>query len=499
MYGVELYGRVRRACLVDGLSCREAAKQFGIDRRTVSKMLEHSVPPGYRRGAPARRPKLGPFLGIIDQILEEDKERPKKQRHTAKRIFERLRDEYGYPGGQTVVKDYVRDWRLSNKEMYVPLDHPPGDGQADFGEAQGVIADEQRKIHYFVLGLPQSDDMFVAAFPAERIEALCEAHNQAFAYFGGVPRHIVYDNTTLAVASIKKGGKRELTDKFKQLMSHYLFEARFGRPGKGNDKGIVEGQVGYARRNFMVPIPRAASFEELNEQLLKKCRERRNRRLRGHNETIAERFERDRSAFLPLPPVPYEAFVEDSTTVSSTSLVRFMSNDYSVPVAYGYRDVLIKGYVHEVAIVCGNEEIARHDRCYDKEDVIFEPMHYLPLLERKAGALDQAAPLKGWELPCEFTRLRRLLEGRLGKKGKREYIQVLRLLETFDMGDVTAAIRQAMNLGAISCDAVKHLILCRIEDKPPRLDLDNYPHLPKARVSTTTAESYMALLMGGGV
>jgi transposase len=497
MFKVELYAKVRKACIVEGLSQREAAKQFGINRRTVAKMLEHSLPPGYRRKGPARRPKLGPFIGIINHILEEDKGRPKKQRHTAKRIFERLRDEYGYPGGLTVVKDYVRERKNWRKEMFVPLDHPPGDAQADFGEALAVIAGVERKVHYFTLSLPFSDDVFVTVFPAERIEALCEGHNRAFAYFGGVPRNIVYDNTTLAVAMIEKHGKRKLTKKFSELMSHYLFEVRFGRPGKGNDKGMVEGEVGYTRRNFMVPIPRAASFNELNEKLMQRCRNNRKRRLRGHKQSIGERFEQDKAAFLPLPGATYEAFTEESRKVSSTSLVRFETNDYSVPVAYGHREVLIKGYVHEVVISCGHEEIARHQRCYEKEDVFYDPLHYLPLLEKKAGALDQAAPLKGWELPSEFNRLRRLFENRSGKNGKREYIQVLRLLETFDLNDVTAGIKQALSLGALSYDAVKHLVLCRIEDKPPRLNLDNYPHLPKAMVSATSATSYMELLSGG--
>jgi len=498
MYAVELYGRVRRACLVEGLSLREAARHFGIDRRTVSKMLEHSVPPGYRRSKPVKRPKLGPFLEIINQILQDDQSLPKKQRHTAKRIFDRLRDEYGYQGGLTVVKDYVRGQRRLCKEMFVPLDHRPGDGQADFGEALAVIGGVRQKAHYFSLALPHSDDMFVAAFPAETTEALCQGHNLAFAHFGGVPPHIVYDNTTLAVAGIGKDGKRSLTKKFDELASHYLFTPGFGRPGKGNDKGKVEGQVGFARRNFMVPIPHFPSFDAFNEWLLEKCRQRRNSRLRGHKETIRERFKRDQAAFLPLPPTPYDAFSELSTSVSSTSLVRFKTNDYSVPVEYGFREVLVKGYVDQVVIVCGHEQIARHRRSYSKHDVVYEPLHYLPLLERKANALDQAAPLAGWELPEEFGRLRRLMERRSGKKGKREYIQVLRLVETFDLSQVAAGVKQALSLGAISYDAVKHLVLCRIERKPPRLDLENYPHLPRARVAVTSAKAYMELLPGGG-
>jgi len=176
--------------------------------------------------------------------------------------------------------------------------------------------------------------------------------------------------------------------------------------------------------------------------------------------------------------------------------VRYRGNDYSVPVAYAHHEVQVRGYVGEVVIGCGAEAIARHRRSYEKADMVFDPMHFLPLLEQKVGALDQAAPLQGWELPDAFATLRRLLEARMGRQGKREYVQVLRLLETFEMGHVHGAVRQALDLGAIGYDAVKHLMLCRIERRPPRLDLDIYPYLPRAQVETTKAASYMSLMSG---
>jgi hypothetical protein len=245
----------------------------------------------------------------------------------------------------------------------------------------------------------------------------------------------------------------------------------------------------------MVPIPRVNSWEELNEQLLEQCRARRMRRLRGHQETIGERWERDRAAFLPLPASAYEACEKRVARVSSMSLVRYRTNDYSVPTEYGHRDVLVKGSAHEVVIVCGSKVIARNSRSYEREGMVFDPLHYLALLEQKARALDQAAPLAGWELPECFARLRRLLEARLNKGGKREYVQVLRLLETFSLPEVEAAVLDALHLGTLGFDAVKHLLLCRIERRPPRLDLDNYPHLPLADVQTTQATDYMALLV----
>jgi transposase len=497
MKGVELYVQVRRAVYVEGMSRREAARRFGIDPRTVAKMLAFSVPPGYRRSRPPARPKLDPFVGIIDRILEEDRGRPAKQQHTSKRIFERLRDEHGYTGGITIVKDYVHERRQRSREMFVPLRHEPGHAQVDFGEALAFIGGEERKIHFFAMDLPHSDACLVQAYPSESSEAFCEGHNVGFEFFGGVPRSILYDNLKLAVARILGDGRRLRTRVFSELQSHYLFADRFGRPGKGNDKGKVEGLVGYARRNFMVPIPHAVSFAELNERLLEFCRRRLNDRLRGHDETIGERLVRDRAALLPLPPVPYEACEKKAARVSSLSLVRYRGNDYSVPTAYGHREVLVRGYVHEVVIACAAEEIARHPRSYEHEDFIFNPLHYLALLERKIGALDQAAPLAGWALPAEFATLRRLLEARMGKPGKREFVQVLRLMEVFRPDDVLAGVREAIARGVIGFDAVKHLVLCRIERRPPRLDLKIYPYLPQATVTTTSAQAYLSLLAGG--
>ena len=491
---MELYGRIRRAVFVEGKSQRAVAREFGVARESVRKMLRYAVPPGYRREQAVKRPKLGPWLGVIDAIVKDDQNQPKKQRHTAKRIFDRLREEHGYRGGYTIVKDYVRLQRVRKQEMFVPLTHSPGEAQADFGQALVVIAGVEQKAHYFVMDLPQSDDCFVAAYPAETTEAFLDAHVRAFDYLGGVPRWILYDNTKLAVAQILGDGERKKTRAFSELQSHYLFEERFGRPGKGNDKGAAEGLVGYARRNFLVPIPHFNRWEELNTQLLEQCRKRREQRVWGHQETIGERFARDRMALLPLPATPYEACEKRTAKVSSLSLVRYRANDYSVPTAYGHHEVLVKGYVHEVVIACGSEVIARHRRSYEREDMIFDPLHYLALLEQKTRALDQAAPLAGWELPAGFAELRRLLEARLGKQGKREYVQVLRLLETFRLPEVTQAIADALHLGTISLDAVKHLVLCRIERRPPRLDLMQYPYLPLPQVQTTQAADYMALL-----
>lgn len=490
---MELYLKVQVAC-DGGMSQREASKHFGISRDTVRKMMTYSVPPGYRRRAPVRRPKLEAFIPIIDGWLEADRTVPRKQRHTAKRVFDRLRDEHGFAGGYTIIKDYMRDRDRRGQEMFVPLAHPAGHGQADFGEAVVVIGGVEQKAHFFVLDLPHSDACYVRAYPAAVAEAWVDGHVHAFAFFGAVPQSIVYDNDRCLVAKILPDGTRKRATLFSGFLSHYLVRDRYGRPGKGNDKGSVEGLVGYARRNFMVPIPCFATWEDFNLWLEDQCRKRQGDRLRGESETIGERLQRDLVAMRPLPASPFDACDQAGGRVSSQALVRYRTNDYSVPVAYGHQDVWTRGYVDEVVIGCGGETIARHPRSYEREEVVFDPLHYLPLIEQKINALDQAAPLQGWELPEAFATLRRLMEARMGKQGRRAYVQVLRLLESFDLADLHAAVKQALHLGAISFDAVKHLVLCRAERRPPKLDLDIYPYLPRATVEKTSAKAYMRLL-----
>ena len=494
MFAVETYAAVRRFVFIEGNSRREAARVFGLSRDTIAKMCRYSAPPGYVRTKPVERPKLGPLIPVIDAILEADKTAPPKQRHTAKRIFERLRDEHGFAGGYTVVKDYVRVARSRSREVFVPLAHPPGHAQVDFGECVAVIDGARMKLHVFCFDLPQSDACFLKAYAAETTEAFLDGHVSAFAFFGGVPLSILYDNTKLAVAKILGDGERRPTQAFSELVSHFLFADRFGRPGKGNDKGKVEGLVKFMRANYLTPVPHARSIDALNERLVERCLGRQGERAGRHEQTIGERLAADKAVFRELPAAPFEACHKVATKVSSQALVRYRTNDYSVPTKYGYRDVLVKGFVDEVVIFCDGVEIARHARSYGHGDFVFEPRHYLALLEQKPGALDQAAPLQGWTLPDALVDLRRLMEARMGKRGKREFIQVLRLTEVLSEIVVVAAAVEAIRLGAVSFDAVKQLAIAKIENKPTRLDLSAYPYLPSPSVKTTSPADYLALV-----
>jgi hypothetical protein len=244
----------------------------------------------------------------------------------------------------------------------------------------------------------------------------------------------------------------------------------------------------------MTPLPVADSFDTLNARLLRACSRRGEAILRGHDSSIAERMRADVTAFMPLPPAPYDACHKVATQVSSLSLVRYRHNDYSVPTRYGHQEVLAKGYVDRVEIACRGETIATHVRSYAVADFIYDPLHYLALLEHKSKALDQAAPLDGWQLAECIHRLRRLMEVRMGNAGRREFIQVLRLMEDFRQHDVEHAVAHALRLGAISFDAVKMLVLAKLETRPARLDLTFYPYLPAATVGTTDPRAYLDLV-----
>src|SRR3954465_546622 len=252
---MENWAEIRRRVLVDGLSKRAACREYDLHWDTLTNILSHAEPPGYRRTAPRPRPKLDPLLGVIHQILEADKKAPRKQRHTTNRIFQRLRDEHGYTGGLTVVKEAVAARKARSAEVFVPLAPPPGEAQVDFGEAEVTLDGRPAKVAVFVMALPYSDAIFCCAFPRECTEAFLEGHARAFAFFGGVPRRISYDNLKIAVAKVLGGRDRKLTAEFQRLKSLHLFESHFCRGRRPNAKGHVETLVGYARRNFLAPGP----------------------------------------------------------------------------------------------------------------------------------------------------------------------------------------------------------------------------------------------------
>ncbi len=496
---MEMWRDIRRRILVEGESKRQICRDYGIHFRTLQKILENPEPPGYRQRKPRAKGKIGPFLPVIEEILTADKDRkvPKKQRHTAKRIFDRLRDEYGYEGGYTAVKEAVRAFKQRKAEVFVPLSHPPGWAQVDFGYAHIDLAGERTKVAFFVMTLPFSDAFFVCAFQRECTETFQEGHKRAFEFFGGVAVRISYDNSRIAVITVGKGRDRKLTDGFVRLQSHYNFKEHFCLVRRPNEKGHVEMLVGYSRRNFMVPIPKVDSIEELNAHLESKCRADLARTIRGKEKSKGELLEQERTSMLPLPKQRFEAHRVETTKATSLSLARFDGNDYSVPTSFAHHRVTAIGTVENVRFVVNTKLVASHKRCWKKHQTFYEPVHYLKVLERKPGALDFARPMEGWKLPPCFDLLRRRLESDMENKGDREYIKVLRLLETATVPQLADAIDQAFSIGATSADAIKLILEHRRQEPITLFCLDGHPHLKSVRVPGVDLAGYRGLTEGG--
>lgn len=494
---MEQWNEIRHRVLVNGQSKRSVCKEFGLHWGTLQKILAHADPPGYRMREPRKKRKLEPFQPIIEQILKDDRQMPRKQRHTARRIFERLVKENGYDGGITIVKDAVRAWHSHQAEVFVPLSHPAGEAQVDFGEGDILLKGVQTTVAFLVMSLPYSDAFFCCAFPRECAEAFGEGHRRAFAFFGGVPRRISYDNSRIAVKRVMGGRTRKLTDEFLRLQSHYLFIHHFCLVRRPNEKGHVENLIGFARRNFLVPLPRIDSIEALNQQLEEACREDQQRKVRGQAGTKAQLLAEEQPAFLPLPGESFEARRVCPVMANSLSLVRFNRNDYSVPTAFAHHALTVVGTIEQVRILFGDTLVATHRRHWGKEQVQFDPVHYLALLERKPGALDFARPMENWQLPDCFGVLRRRLENELAGLGTRQFIKVLRLLEGAGVGQVADAVQQALAINTLSVDAIR-LILQQREEKPVGLFcLDGHPHLKSVQVQMPDLQAYRSLLAGG--
>jgi transposase len=487
---------IRQRVLREGVSKRQILRETGMHWTTLQKILEHPSPPGYRRSKRPEKPKIDPYVDRIREILAQDQHIDKKQRHTAKKIWERLQQE-GFTGGYTIVKDVVREIRRTSKEVFMPLKHPPGEAQVDFGHALVKMNGVLRKVCFFVMTLPYSDAFFVRAYERECTETFWDGHVRAFAFFGGVPRRITYDNSKIAIAKIIGPRLRELTAGFLQLVSHYLFRYHFCLVARANEKGVVEGLVRYTRQNFLVPVPQVRDFEELNAYLLTMCRDDLRRRVRGQTRIKEQLLGEEQVSFLGLPFAPFEACRIQPAHVNSELLVRFDDNDYSVPMEYAYQEVTVKGYTDRVKICRLHDVIAVHPRGWGKEQQSFDPLHYLPLLERKPHSLAFGKPFDGWRLPRCFEVLRDRMEVEL-ENGTREYIQVLRLLETRSVQDLTTAVEKALRHHVHTKDGLAQFLPDGPLWRQTTFNLAGRPHLRLVQVSTADLRAYACLLGTGG-
>jgi len=434
----------------DGWSIRKIARQLEVSRQTVRKVLgAPAEPPRYRHGAPRTAPVMGPYLGVVERWLAADEEAPRKQRHTAKRAYDRLVSEYDFRGSEVTVRRAVRALKGRRVEVFVPLEAVPGKvAQADFGQASVMIDGRVEKVFLFCLRAKHSQVPFAVAYPTEKLEAFLAGHVAAFSFFDGVFAEIWYDNPKTAVVKILTGHERIEHEDFSRLRAHYLYESSFCNPGEPHEKGSVENLVGYVRRNTLVPADRSfASFAELNAHLRAWCERERIR----HGEAWAL----EESALRELPARPFRAATSRPAMVTKTALVRVDYNRYSVPVRHAGQIVRAEVFVDKVEFYAGDALVATHERSYRRGESFLRLEHYLPTFTRKpraagcCAALHQADPV--------FLRARDLLLREPG--GYRVFAEILLLGLRFELDVLAEALGRALSSGRLSVQSVRQMCL----------------------------------------
>ena len=505
MLSLDHYELIRRKHLIDGLSIREVSRTLGHSRKTIRKALKHPTPPGYQRAQPAPSPVMEPVAKIVDAWLEQDKQRPRKQRHTAQRVYERLRDEHDFKGSSSTVRRYMQKRKTKRAEVFLPLRFDPGEeGQVDWHTGHIIVNGVQRKAQFFCMRLCYSKASFVMAYEHADMVSFLDGHVRAFEYFGGVPKRLAYDNLKSAVTRVGKGRERILNETFKKLRCHYLFETRFCNVARGNEKGDVENLAKRSERTYLTPLPEVTSLSELNEHLLACCRK--DLQLPAltipgagtPGATRGDLLNEERPCFIALEPTRFEACEVIRTDIDKRSLVTVQTNRYSAPVRWAHHAVTIKVFVDSVELWCEHQRVAVHKRCQDKGKYILEPRHYLKLLERKPGGVINGRPFKGmigktWG--HDFELLRRELEYRYEGEGTKKFVNVLLLFTKHSEDEVRQAVKRCVHRRAFSDEAV----LGVLNNEPigcshHRLDLSHRPELVMVSDGIRSAALYDRLL-----
>jgi transposase len=482
VYGVAIRDDIRSWVLLQGKSQRSAAKQFGVSRDTVARLLRE---PGeesdrrYRRKKPRPAPVRQAALPYVQQWLAENEQlKPwaKKQQWTAHRMWVELR-RLDIMVAESTVRELVREQRRTDKPVYVPLVFAPGErAEFDFGHAYVLLNGRRVRLPFLAGRLRYSGAMFVEFFPTERQDSFLMGQRHAFEFWGGVPQSAIYDNTNAIVQKFLQGHHRVEQPVFRHFRTAYLFEAVFASPGAGWEKGSVENLVGMARRNYMVPLPEAPTIEALNAQMLEQCEADQARVMRGRSETIAVRLKTEREHLRALPERPVEIGSVREVVASSQARVRFETNQYSIPVTHAYCQLTLKADPFRVRCFHGAELIAEHARCYERNQLVEGYRHYVPLLLQKSAAVPFATCLRNGALPPIWEQFRlRLVAERPG--GNREFARVLELCLREPEGHVTAAVEAAFAAGTFSADAVRQYLRFATERDPRVTPLDptTYP------------------------
>ena len=481
---VELFEQIRRDHDREGLSIRALAERHGVHRRTVRAALASPLPPPRKRPVGRPAPALGEYRPLIDAWLEADRLAPRKQRHTARRVWRRLVDEHGAQVAERTVREYVAARRRELGEpgrVFVPQIHQAGmEAEVDWGEAQVLLGGRAAKVHLFYLRPCFSGAAFCMAFRRCTQQAFLEGHVEALAWFGGVFALIRYDNLTSAVKLVLRGRRREETDRFIALRLHYLFESAFTLAGLegAHEKGGVEGEVGRFRRNHLVPVPEVADLAELNALIRASCEADLHRTIIGRSGTVGEALARERPLLRPLPAEPFDCAEPSQVRVDSKALVTVRQNRYSVPVALAGRRVLARVGAREITIAADGHVVARHERLAERFAVSARLDHYLELLARKPGALPGSLALHqerergAW--PDSFDELWNAIAAKVGaSEAARQMVDVLLLVREHGPEHVGLAVRGALAAGAHDGRAVA-VLASRAErrETAPLTDLD---------------------------
>jgi transposase len=485
MVTVDVYEQIRRAYFIEHKSQRQIERELGHSWRTVKKALQSAEPAAYTTKVARAAPVLGPYKAQMDRLLAENASLPPKQRYTAHKIFEQVRAA-GYTGSEAGVHVYVSQRRQAQQrpEIYLPLEFDPGwDAQVDWGEAEVDLAGERVRVQLFVMRLCYSRRLFVRAYPAQKQEAFFEGHVLAFHQFQGIPQRLTYDNLSSAVRRVLEGHTREEQRTFVVFRSHYLFDSRFCTPGQGHEKGGVESSVGYARRNFLVPIPQVTDFAALNDHLLAACTHDLQRQVAGQPVRIEEAWALEQSHLRPLREHDFPCCVTAPVRLTPYGQVVFETNRYSVPTDRAQRQLVLKAYPFRVEISDGTQVLARHPRSDGRQQEIYDPLHYLPLLEQRPGAFEHAKPLRQWraQWPPVYEQLLATMQAQERYPGEviPEFVRLLGLHRDYPATLVEQAITQALAHGGAHLEGVR-LCLHHLQHpdlRLPAVDLATRPQL----------------------
>ena len=453
---MDIIYEIRRRHLVQKQSISAIAREMQISRPTVRKHLKTVEEPKYERRQPPL-PKLGRFAVQLERWLDEDSKLARPRRRSGRRLFEGLQ-EIGYVGAYDSVQRFVKRWKSAHTgpkvtEAFVPLSFVAGDAcQFDWSHEQVELGGVLQTIKVAHFRMAYSRQMFVVAYPRETQEMVLDAHNRAFEFFGGAPARLIYDNLKTVVDSIFTGKERQFNRRFLCLSNHYLFEPVACTPASGWEKGQVENQVGNVREWLFTPLGRFASFVELNAWLAQRCKELAERRhpTQSHR-TIAECFAEEIPLLRPVT-TKFNGYVEQMMRVSSTCLVRVDRNRYSVPASAAGQAVSVRLFADQVCVVAHGEVIAAHQRQFGRDKLICDPWHYLPVLEKKPGALRNGAPFVDWELPKAIQQVRdRILKQ---PKGDRAFVELLLLAGEAGLDALTVACELSLECGVVNAPVV---------------------------------------------